>query len=105
LPSTLLLVIEEGASPLRVFVESEHYDFERDIMVEWPSEGLLVSRESEAQTAGHLPTLILTAFIALLLHVAVGFVWIREHKLARNLSSSQNAEPSTDGAASSGLVT
>jgi hypothetical protein len=82
-PSALLLVIEPTANALEVTVESGNYTLEKDIMVEWPSEGVLPPKNSDSKSTDNLPILILTALIALLLHTAVGFVWIREHKVAR----------------------
>jgi hypothetical protein len=96
LPSSLLLVIEPSTAALEVIVGANSPRFERNIMIDWPSEGVVSPKKSETNPVANLPTLILTALLALPSHIAIGFVWIREYKCTRGLLPIASPERSTD---------
>jgi hypothetical protein len=81
LPETVLIVIEPNVSALSVRVTSESEVFEKDTLVDWPSEGVLLPKEAPPlDSARDLSILIFSGVVSVLLHITGGFVWIREHR-------------------------
>jgi hypothetical protein len=94
LSSQVLTAIELNATALEIDIRSERENFEKETMVDWLSEGVLLPNNgAPIESTSDLTSLILSAIVALLLHIAVGFVWIKEQKNARVMAATD--EPST----------
>jgi hypothetical protein len=101
LPSQVLVVIEPNATDFEVKVESQGEPFPNVTVIDWPSEGVLLPKQGPPSTlSGDLSIMIVSAAFGLLLHIALGFVWIKEQK---NIKTKRKLEEESSEFRDSGI--